>query len=183
MARFLRLAGLAVTAGMACNGAAADSLRFACPAAALSMPADMTLSYSGEETGLLDALGGFGEMHLPASLTRQESEADGETFQSLGIRGAGRAALAMPDKGALEACVAGKDGGPSDRDKLAYVVHLCQNELPLAEPTAVDVEVSVVVIDGSVEVVTIGRTYLDESTVAGGRITLESLPGFGCTAQ
>lgn len=185
MTRRFQLAVLAFAAGATCCGAAAaESLSFACPAEALFMPADMTLTYTGEAAGTLDIRGGFGDIQLPASLTRQTSEVGGETFQSLGIRAAGRAALAMPDKAAMEACVAGKGGGPGDRDTLAYLINLCRHELPVAgAPLAVNVEVSVVVIDGSVEVVTVDRTYLEDSTVAGGRMTLEVLPGFGCTAQ
>ena len=69
----------------------------------------MTLSYTGDATGTLVVKAVFGEMSLRADKkTAEEDNGDGKKSTVTGITASGTATVTMPDKAAIEQCVASK---------------------------------------------------------------------------
>ena len=93
----------------------------------------MSLVYEGGETGTLKVALSLGEMGLPASRQEREGENEGVKYTATGILASGPAKLLMPDRAAMEACIAGKASGDqaSDIDMVTMFTDACRREVPL----------------------------------------------------
>jgi hypothetical protein len=139
----------------------------------------MTLTYTGEATGKLEVKAVFGEMSLAANKkTAEEDNGDGKKSTVTGITASGTATVTMPDKAAIESCVASKLTPEEAKDEDLSFMRLlsCMTSAP---PTAAKVPVTVAVRvilypgdDGSS--VEIDRTYPDPAKVPGGTIKVAS---------
>jgi hypothetical protein len=152
-----------------------------------SQPATMTITYEGEAQGMLKVTASFGDMSLPATYEEQEIDIGGQKARQTGIRAFGTAKVRMPDKAALEACIAGKRAPDETDDVLGLMA--CQGTVETADAEIkADVEIA---IGGAFEAGTawvyMKRTYLepsegylDGSGQPGRSITIETVPPPKC---
>jgi hypothetical protein len=166
----------------ACSRSEAETVTIKCEA-----PLEMTLVYEGDESGTLTVKDAFGEMSLPASKEAREGKTDaGETYTATGIRAFGQVAALMPDKAAIEACVKGKLSGEmlQDSDIVFSTALSCGSSTPMGtEPVQVNANVEISVVEPPSAYVFITRTYVEPTSLAGGKIELSSMPPPNCTLQ
>jgi hypothetical protein len=163
---------LALTALSFLGEARAQSITFKCEERGSGDPKPMSLAYEGEAKGTLKATGGsFGEITLPA--TRQEAEGQ------IAIRAEGDTAALMPDKAAMEACIAGKTKPEDKGDADLYTMTLlsCQaSATPGAAPVKAHAKIEIVMFDPSAINVFMTRRFTEKSDVPDGYIAIESMP-------
>ena len=164
----------------ACS-AAAENTSIQCQATP-GFPA-MSLVYEGGETGTLKVASSLGEMSLPASRQEREGENEGVKYTATGILASGPAKLLMPDRAAMEACIAGKASGDqaSDIDMVTMFTDACRREVPLGTaqvPIQAKIEIAMIEAPGAYVYVTL--TYDDKSNVPGEHIAIATLPPPDC---
>lgn len=140
--------------------------------------AEMTVVYEGDDQGTLALKARMGEMKLAA--TRQRK------VQAIAISASGSASVVMPEKAALEACIAGKakPGDMEDPNTVTYLVAGCQDTVPkTSAPVPVDAAVDITVLDPPAADVFIRRTYVEKSNVPGDHIEIDSFPMPQCTLE
>lgn len=160
--------------------ASAAVLSYVCPAA--DGLAEVTLAYDGGDSGALTVGGALGEMKLDATKVESENSVGGETFKTLAIRARGPATAPMPDKGKMEACLAGKGATPDDPDTFAYHVNSCRLGIKAGAPVEIDAEFTLTAIDSPDAEVFVSRSYREESAAPGGRLTIDLFPLLNCPA-
>jgi hypothetical protein len=141
-------------------------------------PSAMTLVYEGEESGTLTVTDSSGTFSLPARMETREGEVDGTPMKATGILANGPVAAMMPDKAAIEACVRSKLSGDllEDSDVVFTTALGCSTSAPMAkEPVQVNAKVEVSVVEPPDAYVFITRTYVEPSSLAGGKIELSSM--------
>jgi hypothetical protein len=177
--RFLsRLSAAAWLALVASAGADATTLTFTCTSRDSGKDVPFTATYDGDARGTLTLKSADGEMDLKATYIEQDAD-------NWGINGVGPASLIMPDKAAMEACLAakGKPGDLQDADILTVLVLGCQSTVKAsATPVAISAEVEIADTDGELDTF-VTRKYADASPVAGGHIELASVPPPVCVKQ
>jgi len=186
----LLAAGLLTAIWGSAHPALAAQLSFSCEELDAGRPAQMTLTYEGDESGTLKLNASFGEMELRATLATREAEVDGMQLKATGIRAFGPATVAMPDRAAIEACIAAKTkpNQIGDTDIFALLLESCRPAAPLAKaPVEIEASIEVAMMPAESEgqppevEVYIKRTYLEESDVPGGTFAIESFPPPRCT--
>jgi hypothetical protein len=163
----------------ACTAAEAETVTLKCDA-----PAEMTLVYEGDDAGTLSVTDASGAFSLPARLEKREGEVDGETIKATGILANGKISTLMPDKAAIEACVRAKLSGDllEDTDVVFSTALGCGSSAPLGkEPVEVNANVEISVLEPPDAYVFITRTYVEPSSLAGGKIELSSMPPPQCS--
>ena len=142
-------------------------------------PSQMDLTYKGDATGTLHIKAAFGEMDVPA---RMEKHGEGDEAMT-GIRASMETTALMPDKTALEDCVAAKLSAEQQTDKdLIFMQRLsCGQRTPIGT-TPVPIKISVEVAVGTKEVmiVYVVRTYLEKSRIGAEPLAIESIPPPSC---
>ncbi|MBI1385797.1 MAG: hypothetical protein GC150_12885 [Rhizobiales bacterium] len=169
----------ALALGAVTPAAIAESIAISCEVRETATPSPMTLTYEGGANGTLAIAASFGEVSLPASREDAEVEVDGQKAKQTGIRAFGAARVLMPEKGALETCIAGKRT-PGEVDDILGLL-ACQPTVALA-PAEVTLSVEVLIGGAVAEpFVFLKRTYvessegyLDGSGQTGGRIAIET---------
>jgi len=144
----------------------------------------MTLVYDGDASGTLKVKGAFGEMALPATRDEREGEVDGMDLRATGIRAFGAASVFMPDKAAIEACVAKKlkPEEAADEDIVSTVLGSCAAAAPIGKaPIPIKVRVEIGVFDPPSVEVFVTRSFLEKSSLPGGTLSIESLPPPVCS--
>lgn len=163
----------------ACNEAQAEIVTFKCDA-----PSRMTLVYEGDGAGTLTVKDSFGEMSLPARKETREGQGDdGTKMTATGIAAFGLVSAIMPDKAAIEACV--NDKLPPDQLQDADIVFTavlgCAGTAPRGQkPVQVNANVEISVVEPPGAYVFITRTFVEPSSLAGGKIELSSMPPPRC---
>jgi hypothetical protein len=89
----------------------------------------------------------------------------------------------MPDRSALDACIAERRaGGAADPDLDALSLLACSEKLPNGPaPVAITATVEIAIIESPIAQVFLRRSYAEKSSVTGEPITLESVPPPTCT--
>ncbi len=162
----------------ACSRSEAETVTIKCEA-----PFEMTLVYEGSDTGTLTVTESSGTFSLPASLERRESEVDGELIKATGIRANGAVSTIMPDKAAIEECIKSKVSGEllEDADVVFSTALGCGTSVPPGkEPVEINVNVEIAVLEKPDAYVFITRTYIEPSSLAGGKIELSTMPPPQC---
>jgi hypothetical protein len=157
----------------------AETLTVTCEDAGEKAPAALTLGYEGGASGTLTVKAPFGEMSLPATKEQREDGEGGKNLAATGIRAFGPASVIMPDKAAIEACVAQKLklDEAQDEDIVATVLGSCaEAAAPSKEPIAIKATVETGIYDPPSADVELTRTFLEASTVAGGSLKIETTP-------
>ena len=147
-------------------------------------PSEMTLVYDGDESGTLTVTDSSGAFSLPARMETREGDVDGTPTKATGILANGPVSTMMPDKGAIEACVKGKLSGDllEDPDVVFTTALGCSTSAPMAkEPVQVNAKVEISVVEPPDAYVFVTRTYVEPSSLAGGKIELSSMPPPRCT--
>jgi hypothetical protein len=186
----LRIETFGVIALFAAGQATAgEAVMIKCEELDAGRPAEMTAVYSGEPSGTLKLKASFVEIELPATMETRESEADGMHLKATGIRAFGPATVIMPDRSAIEACIASKTEPEQvgDEDIFSLLLESCRPSAPLvANPIPVKLSVEIAIMDADdvgqepdVEVY-VKRTYLEKSDVPGGTFAIESFPPPRC---
>ena len=102
----------------------------------------------------------------------------GDPAGDFGVRASGPATILMPDKAAMEACLAdrGKGEEKTDADLLALFIQGCATRVAEGPaPVAASVTFEISVIDGAPNIF-FTRRYVDKSPVAGDTIEVASFP-------
>lgn len=162
----------------ACSRSEAETMTFKCNA-----PSEMTLVYEGDESGTLTVTESSGAFSLPARMETREGEVDGTPAKAMGILANGPVSMMMPDKEAIEACVKSKLSGDllADADVVFTTALGCSSSAPMGkEPVQVDAKVEISVVEPPSAYVFITRTYVEPSSLAGGKIELSSMPPPQC---
>ena len=102
----LWLAILVSLSAMFVGNARAETVNISCDSAGETAPAKLLLTYEGGASGTLTVQAPFGTLSLPATKENRQDVEDGEKLTATGIRAFGSATVTMPDKAAIEACVA-----------------------------------------------------------------------------
>jgi hypothetical protein len=171
------------------HSARAETLSFACEEQDAGAPAEMTAVYEGGQSGTLKLKASFGEIELPATMKTREREIEGIQLKATGIRAVGSATVIMPDRGAIETCIAAKTKPEQvgDEDIFSLLLESCRPEAPLSKsPIPVQVSVEIVMMHAEeagqppdVEVY-VKRTYPEKSAVPGSTFAIESFPPPRC---
>ncbi len=174
---------LLLIAAVSCTTAArADTLTINCVEKSYGKTSDLVLVYEGSDSGTLTVKAPYGEMALPASKEERTDESSGAKVT--GIRASGPATVLMPDKAAIEACVTGKlkPEEAADQDIVYTVIGSCAADAPLGkEPIKIDGYAEIAIMEPPSAYVFITRTYLESTTLAGGKIKLDTLPPPNCS--
>lgn len=175
-----------LTAGacFACSPSSAQgNLKVVCDAnPELKIASESTFDYNGGASGTLKVAGFFGDMQLTARRTDKTSTAGGETFEIIGISARGPANARMPEKAAMESCLA-KNSKLDDAD-LVYHTNLCQQQTPLSKtPVAIDADITITVLEAPNADVYITRSFKDASPTTGKPIKVETLPPLQCKVK
>ncbi len=175
------ICGLALTL-MCGSFTPAGALSLSCEfkdAATDAAPSQMDLTYKGDASGTLHIKAPFGEMDVPA---RMEKHGEGDEAMT-GIRAFTETTALMPDKMALEDCVAAKLSAEQLMDKdLIFVQRLsCGQQTPMG-PTPVPIKLSVEIAVGvkDVMIVYVVRTFLEKSRIGAEPVAIESVPPPSC---
>lgn len=139
----------------------------------------VTLAYEGDAKGTLTVKASFGEKTLPATREEQESEIDGQKYRVIGIRAFGEASTLMPDRAALDQCIADRfKQNPTDDEDIRFMhVLSCQEKAEQKTQAPITATVTLSITDPPAAEVSVNRTYVEPSTVTGKRIALETFPG------
>ena len=186
-----RLASLARWfAGSLCN-VAVLTIALVNPAFALSitcaykvgaidvLPSQMDLTYKGDASGTLHIKAPFGEIDLPA---RMEKHGEGDEAIT-GIRAFDETRALMPDKAALEDCVAAKLSAEQQTDKdLIFMQRMsCGQQTPMGTtPVPITISVEIAATPKEVMIVYVVRKYLEKSRIGTEPIAIESIPPPSC---
>lgn len=181
----LLAAGLVVATGACAVPAWSATLAFACELSDGGKASAMTITYEGEASGTVKIGGVLGELSLPATMEITQIEVEGAKVEQTGVRAFGTAQVLMPDKAALEACIAGKRQ-PGETDDILGLL-ACRTTV---EAAPADATVSLELAfqgEAADPFVYVTRTYLDESPdylagngTKGGRIAIEFIPPPSC---
>ena len=177
-------AGLVLLIGGCTGGDAAESMSVQCEASASSGFPAMSLVYTGEASGTLSVASSLGEMALPATKSERHGEVDGQDVAVVGIMASGPASLLMPERSAIEACIAGKAQGDAaqDPDMVTMFIDSCRREAPLGKaPVPITAKVEIAIMEAPDVYAYFVFTYEDRSPVPNGHIAVESLPPPNCT--
>jgi hypothetical protein len=160
----------------------ADRLTVTCEDTQASRAGKMSLVYEGEASGTLNVKGAFGEMTIPATKAERTDEYEGRKLKAVGISAFGAATVAMPDRRALEACIAERTKPRTARDADLYTLNLlaCRERIPEGTPAAVKARVDISIDEPPLANVFVSRTYQERSNVPGGTIAIESVPPPAC---
>jgi hypothetical protein len=166
--------------------AAAVTLTAKCAGVDVDKPYEMTFVYEGDDSGTLTISGSFGEMSFKAGKRERDSVVDGENIHATQFWGGGEVPLIMPDKAAIEACVAHKL--PPEQIKDADIVFVTLPSCavaapPTAQPIPVKVYAEVTFLDPETVYATFKRTYLEKTDLPDGEIVLEPLPPPNCSMK
>ena len=104
-------------------------------------------------------------------------------IKATGILANGKVSSMMPDKAAIEACVKSKLSGDllEDPDVVFSTAMSCGSSAPLGnEPVEVNANVEISVVEPPGAYVFITRTYVEPTSLAGGKIELSSMPPPQC---
>jgi hypothetical protein len=171
----------------ACSQSEAETLAFKCTQTAGDNSSDMSITYEGAEQGTLTVKAASGDMTLPATKeTREGTDEDGKSYSVVGITASGETMSLMPDKAAIESCVKGKLSPDQLADEdIAYTAALgCAASTPLGkEPIKINGYVEIALIDPPVAQVFITKTFLEPSSLPGGKLKIDSLPPPSCELQ
>lgn len=162
----------------ACSRSEAKTVTLKCAA-----PLEMTLVYEGDDSGTLTVTEPSGSFSLPARMETREGEVDGTPMKATGILANGKVSSVMPDKTAIEACVKSKLSGDllEDSDVVFSTALGCTTSAPMGkEPVEVNANVEISVVEPPDAYVFITRTYVEPSSLAGGKIELSSMPPPQC---
>ena len=146
-------------------------------------PSQMTLVYEGDDSGTLTVTDSSGGFSLPARMETREGEVDGTPMKATGILANGPVSTIMPDKAAIETCVKSKLSGDllEDSDVVFTTALGCSTSAPMGkEPVQVNAKVEISVVEPPSAYVFITRTYVEPSSLAGGKIELSSMPPPQC---
>ena len=113
----------------------------------------------------------------------REGEVDGTPTKATGILANGPVSTMMPNKAAIEACVKSKLSGDllADSDVVFTTALGCSTSVPIGkEPVEVNAKVEISVVEPPSAYVFITRTYVEPSSLAGGKIELSSMPPPQC---
>ena len=146
-------------------------------------PSEMTLVYEGDDSGTLTVTESSGAFSLPARKETREGEVDGQSIKATGILANGPVTTMMPDKAAIEACVRSKLSGEllQDSDVVFATALSCGTSAPMGkEPVEVNAKVEISLVEPPNAYVFITRTYVEPSSLAGGKIELSSMPPPQC---
>jgi hypothetical protein len=144
----------------------------------------MSLAYEGAESGVLTVATLLGAMTLPATREERKGEVDGQEMSATGIRAFGEAEVLMPERAAMEACIAGKAKGnqAADAGIVAMFIDACRREVPLGKtPVPVTADFEIAIAEPPAAYVYVILKYRDKSDVPGEYIAIESLPPPNCT--
>jgi hypothetical protein len=160
------------------GAARAETVNIGCENAGENTPAKLTLTYEGGASGTLTVKAPFGDMSLPATREEREDTEGGEKLTATGIRAFGPVTVAMPDKAAIEACVAQKlkPDEAKDEDIVATVLGSCAQAAAPGKPVAIKATVEIGVFDPPSADVDVTRTFLEASTIPGGVLKIETFP-------
>lgn len=148
----------------------------------------LVITYDGEATGTLTVKGAFGDMALPATKQTRRGSVKGfnddKEYEAVGIQADGPAAIVMPDKAVIEACVKGKPTpeGLTPEENVFMALMSCSASAPPGTakvPITASVEIAFVSTAPPVlELMTtvMKQTYSEASTLPGGKITIETIP-------
>ena len=171
------------------HSARAETLSFTCEEQDAGKPTEMTAVYEGGQSGTLKLKASFGEIDLPATMETREREIEGMQLKATGIRAIGSATVIMPDRGAIETCIAAKTKPEQvgDEDIFSLLLESCRSEAPLSKssiPVRASVEIAMMHAEETgqppdVEVY-VKRTYAEKSAVPGGTFAIESFPPPRC---
>lgn len=162
----------------ACSRSEAETVTLKCDA-----PSEMTLVYEGDESGTLTLTDSSGAFSLPATMQTREGEVDGESTKATGILANGPVSTMMPAKAAIEACVRSKLSGDLLQDSdVVFTTALGVQHVSAdgQEPVQVNAKVEISVVEPPDAYVFITRTYVEPSSLAGGKIELSSMPPTKC---
>jgi hypothetical protein len=177
----VRIAALAIFAlafVIASNRSEAATVTLKCNA-----PSEMTLVYEGDQSGTLTVTDSSGVFSLPARMETREGDVDGTPTKATGILANGPVSTMMPDKAAIEACVKSKLSGDllADSDVVFTTALGCSTSAPMGkEPVQVNAKVEISVTEPPDAYVFVTRTYVEPSSLAGGKIELSSMPPPKC---
>jgi hypothetical protein len=169
---------LAFVATTACSRSEAATVTLKCNA-----PSEMTLVYEGDQSGTLTVTDSSGVFSLPARMETREGDVDGTPTKATGILANGPVSTMMPDKAAIEACVKSKLSGDllADSDVVFTTALGCSTSAPMGkEPVQVNAKVEISVTEPPDVYVFVTRTYVEPSSLAGGKIELSSMPPPKC---
>jgi hypothetical protein len=158
LASMIALAVLAV--GGIAAPAQAEQLAFTCPASTLLLALDATdfsIAVETDAPATATLKGAFGEITLPAEVQRQEA--------MIGVHAQGEAKMAMPDKAAVDACLAArkvKDPSQFENGRNAYLELGCKRDAAMSEPVPVNLTVDLTVIERPDATLALSRTHLGE---------------------
>jgi len=177
---------LGLTLSIGGCGAAAETMSIECQAAGKGGLPAMSLVYEGGESGTLRIASTLGEMALDATRQEREGENEGVKYTVIGIRAFGPANVLMPERTAMETCIAGKATGDqaNDADFVTMFSDACRREVPLGTapvPITANVEIAVTEQFGAGAYVYLILTYGEKSKVPGEHIAINSLPPPNCT--
>src|SRR5215213_6848622 len=102
------------TGGCTAGGVAAETMSIQCQETS-GFPA-MSLAYEGGASGTLSVASSLGEISLPATREEREGENEGAKYTATGIQAFGPANVLMPERAAMEACIAGRATGDQAQD-------------------------------------------------------------------
>jgi len=139
----------------------------------------MTLAYEGDAKGTLTVKASFGEMILAATREEQEGEIDGQKYSVIGIRAFGETSALMPDRVALDQCIADRlQQNPTDDEDIRFMhVLACQEKADQKTQVPITAAITLSITDPPAAEVSVNRTYVEASAVTGKRIALETFPG------
>jgi hypothetical protein len=160
----------------------ADALTINCVEKSFGKTSDLTLTYEGSDSGTLTIKAPYGEMALPANKEERTDESSGAKVT--GIRASGPATVLMPDKAVIEACVKGKlkPEEAADEDIVYTVIGSCAADAPIGkEPIVIQGYAEIAIMEPPSAYVFITRTYVESTTLAGGKIKLDTLPPPNCS--
>ena len=159
----------------------AETLTFNCEDRSFGKTSDLTLIYDGESSGTLKIKGSYGEMALPAS---KEDRTGEDGAKVTGIRASGPATVLMPEKAAIETCVTGKlkPEELQDKDIVYATTGSCAASAPIGkEPIPIKGYAEIAIMEPPSAYVFVTRTYAESTTLAGGVITLDTMPPPNCS--
>lgn len=185
----IRIAAIVAAVLWGSGAAASATLTFKCEEQDPGAPAEMIAVYDGEASGALKLKASFGEIELPATMETRTREIEGMELKATGIRAAGPATVTMPDRAAIEACIASKTkpDQAGDEDIFSLLLESCRPAAPLGK-TPIEIKASVEIAMMHAEEagqppdveVYVKRTYLEKTAVPGGTFAIESFPPPKC---
>ena len=159
----------------------AERLAYACTAAPPGQTGKLSILFDNDRLLLS---GQFGDAAIRASKSVATKELGGKRMSIVTIQGTGPATLAMPDKRALEACIANRldPSTKDDKDMVLYFAMGCSVSLPHATPTPIKLRLALIMVDSPDPDILMERTFQESSPGAGGPISILGTPEWNCRA-